>query len=133
MKAWPERGAILLDVLVATYILCIGLVPLAGLFIQLSGAQTQAGHQELAALLAQEKLEQLHAANDSLAGMNGTEVIEREGLRFQRSARTQTRTDLDATGHLTEAEVRVEWLEHGQRRSLALVTYFTVGLAVGKL
>ena len=139
MRRPRRRGAILMDVLVAVYILSVGLFSLAGVFIQISRAGQQVNCQEIAVLLAQEKLELLHGQGSvdwqaaTLLGMAGVEIVERGGLRFERSTRIGLRSDLDSTGHLLEAEVRVAWTENGRNGLLVLLTYFAVGTALEKL
>ena len=60
MRQKNGRGTILIDVLVAAFVLSIGLVSLAGLFTQISRSGKWLNSQEQAVLLAQERMEQLH-------------------------------------------------------------------------
>ena len=56
MTRRQSRGAILIDVLVAAFVLAAGLAPLAGLFTQISREGQWQNNREQAVLLAQEKL-----------------------------------------------------------------------------
>ena len=131
-----RSGAILLDVLLATFILSIGLVPLAGLFIQVSQSGQRMNGQEQAILLAQERMELLHGMGSkgwnsaTLAGGAAPDFVEKSGIHFDRNTKVSLRTDLDPSGHLMEAEVCVTWNEKGQSCHITLLTYFAVDTGI---
>ena len=139
MKNGVCSGVILVDVLFSVYILSMGLVPLAGLFTQISRSGTHAGHQEMAVNLAQDKLEMMHSRGSvgwqagTLMAMAGTEIVACGGQEFVRTTRVALRSDLDSAGHLLEAEVSVSWAERGQECRTLLVTYFAVGTELERL
>ena len=134
-----SRGAILIDVLVAAFVLAVGLAPLAGLFTQISREGQWQDNREQAVLLAQERMEQMHGqgsvdwAAERLAAENTSDFVEKSGVRFARSSRVDFRRDLDAAGHLMEAEVCVSWSEKGQNCSVVLLTYFAVDTGIENL
>ena len=133
------RGAILIDVLVAAFVLSIGLVSLAGLFTQISRSGKWLNSQEQAVLLAQERMEQLHGQGSTdwtsarLIAGNASDSVEKSGVRFARTSRVDFRRDLDSAGHLMEAEVCVSWTEKGQNCSVVLLTYFAVDTGIENL
>jgi prepilin-type N-terminal cleavage/methylation domain-containing protein len=63
-----SRGFSLVEVLVATTILVIGVAALAQLFVLAISANARARTATVAVLLAQQKVEQLEAAGDGLTG-----------------------------------------------------------------
>ena len=72
------------------------------------------------------------AAEDFLAEA-GVETIWRGGVEYSRVTALKNRPDLDADGHLLEAEVRVNWRERLIPRSVELVTYFAVDTGLDEL
>lgn len=139
-RGWQHRrGAILSDVVIAVFILSVGLLAVVGLFIQVAQAGKTLARQEQAACLAQEAMEQWRnlAAEDSsaesLATLAGSEQISKDGLIFERITAYALRTDLDSRGHLAEMTVRVDWSEGGRQQSFALVSYFVVDTSLENL
>ncbi len=135
MRRWSRpnrRGALLLDVVIAVFVLSVGLFAVAGLFIQVAQAGKTLARQEQAACLAQAAMEQWRnlAAEDSsaesLATLTGSEQITQAGVVFERVTSYALRTDLDSRGHLAELTVQVGWREGGRQQSYALVSYFVV-------
>ena len=134
-----RRGAILSDVVIAVFVLSVGLLAVVGLFIQVAQAGKTLARQEQAACLAQEAMEQWRnlAAEDSsaesLATLAGSEQISKDGLIFERVTAYALRTDLDSRGHLAEMTVRVAWNEGGRQQSFALISYFVVDTSLENL
>ena len=132
MSRARNRGVILADVLAAAFILSIGLLAVAGLFIQVGQAGQVLSRQEQAACFAADGMERLrHAGSEewtraNLADAAEPEWLEKDGVQFERTVALHERPDLDSTGHLLEAEVRVSWMEKTGTRQVALVTYFAV-------
>ena len=135
MSRWHwrnRRGALLADVVVAIFILSVGLLAVVGLFIQVAQAGKTLARQEQAACLALQAMEEWRnlAAEDNsaenLASVAGSERISRDGIIFERVTMFCLRTDLDPNGHLAEVAVRVDWREGLQQQSYALLTYFVV-------
>jgi hypothetical protein len=137
-RVW-NRGAILADVVAAAFILSIGLLAAAGLFIQIGQAGQVLGRQEQAACFAADGMERLrHAGSEEwspakLAGAARPEWLEKDGVQFERTVTLHERGDLDSTGHLLEAEVRVSWVEKNGMRHIAMVTYFAVDTGLDDL
>lgn len=125
MTKLRRRGAFLVDVVVACAILSVGLLALAGFFLTVVRSGRELDHCEQASYLAEDRLEQLRNQGDGEAEA-GTETIWRGGVEYSRITTLRTRSDLDADGHLLEAEVRVSWQERLTPRTVALVTYFPV-------
>ena len=139
MKALRRRGAFLVDVVVACAILSVGFLALAGYFLNAVRSGRELDHWEQASYLAEDRLEQLRhdcgeqwAAADFLAAA-GAETIWRGGVEYSRVTVLKNRPDLDADGHLLEAEVRVNWRERLIPRSVELVTYFAVDTGLDEL
>ena len=134
-----SSGAILIDVMVAAFVISIGLVPLAGLFIQVGRSGQWMNSQEQAVLIAGERMEQLHGqgsvnwSSSALAGEAASDFVEMSGIRFDRAVRIVFRTDLDPAGHLMEAEVCITWSERGQTRKVTLMTYYAVDTGVANM
>ena len=134
-----RRGAILSDVVIAVFILSVGLLAVVGLFILVAQAGKTLARQEQAACLAQEAMQQWRnlAAEDSsaesLATLAGSEQISKDGLIFERVTAYALRTDLDSRGHLAEMTVRVDWSEGGRQQSYALASYFVVDTSLENL
>ena len=139
MMETQRRGAFLVDVVVACAILSVGLLALAGFFLTAVRSGRELDHCEQASYLAEDRLEQLRhdcgeqwAAEDFLAEA-GVETIWRGGVEYSRVTALKNRPDLDADGHLLEAEVRVSWRERLTPRTVALVTYFAVDTGLDEL
>ena len=134
-----RRGAILSDVVIAVFILSVGLLAVVGLFIQVAQAGKTLARQEQAACLAQEAMEQWRnlaaedSAAESLATLTGSEQIVKGDIVFERSTAFCLRTDLDSRGHLAEMTVRVAWNEGGRQQSFALISYFVVDTSLENL
>jgi Tfp pilus assembly protein PilV len=135
MMRWnlqDRHGALLLDVVVAIFILSVGLLAVVGLFIQVTQAGKTLARQEQAACLALQAMEEWRnlAAEDNsaadLASVAGNEQLNRDGIIFERVTTFQLRTDLDPHGHLAEVAVRLNWTEGGHSQSYTLLTYFVV-------
>lgn len=132
MRSGWNSGAILVDVLTASFILSIGLLAVLGLFIQVGQSGQVLNRQEHAACFAGDGMERLRHwgsqewTTDNLAAAADSERMEKDGVLYERTIVLRMRPDLDSTGHLLEAEVRVSWLEKNQPRQMALVTYFAV-------
>lgn len=126
------RGAFLVDVVVACAILSVGLLALAGFFIHAVRSGRELDHLEQASYLAEDRLEQLRNAG-GLEPAAGAETIWRGGVEYSRVTALRNRPDLDADGHLLEAEVRVSWRERLTPRTMALVTYFAVDMDLDEL
>lgn len=132
MRARWNQGALLVDVLIASFILSVGLMAVAGLFIQVSQTGKSLSRQEAAAYFAQDGMERLrHFGSEewtaeNLADAADTEWLEKDGVRFERAIILHTRPELDPKGNLMEAEVRVSWRENTQLRQMVLLTYFVV-------
>jgi Tfp pilus assembly protein PilV len=133
------KGAILMDVLVAAFILSVGLVAVAGLFIQTSRAGHVMNHEEAAVFLAQDAMERLRnrgSAGWTVAALSGaavTDAVEHGGMHFDRTTLLQIRPDLDSSAHLVEAVVTVDWQEKNQPRRTVLMTYFAVNTELENL
>ena len=134
-----RRGAILSDVVIAVFVLRVGLLAVVGLFIQVAQAGKTLARQEQAACLAQEAMEQWRnlaaedSAAESLATLTGSEQIVKGDIVFERSPAFCLRTDLDSRGHLAEMTVRVAWNEGGRQQSFALISYFVVDTSLENL
>lgn len=139
MRRGCVRGAILSDVLIAVFILSVGLLALVGLFIQVGQAGTLLNRHEQAACLAQQAMERLGNLDgedwtaEDLATAVGREQLPDDGTGFTRTASFQLRPDLDPAGHLAEVAVQVHWQEAGQNRVYSLVTYFAVDTGLENL
>ena len=120
-----RRGAFLVDVVVACAILSVGLLALAGFFLAAVRSGRELDHCEQASYLAEDRLEQLRNEGGAEPGV-GAETVWRGGVEYSRVTVLRNRPDLDADGHLLEAEVRVSWRERLTPRTVALVTYFAV-------
>ena len=127
-----RRGAFLVDVVVACAILSVGLLALAGFFLTAVRSGRELDHCEQASYLAEDRLEQLRNEGDAEPGV-GSETIWRGGVEYSRVTALKNRPDLDADGHLLEAEVRVSWRERLTPRTVALVTYFAVDTGLDEL
>ncbi len=132
MKSGANRGAILADVMIASFLLSIGLLAVVGVFIQATQAGERMNRQEHAACFAADGMERLRHwgsqewTAENLADAADSASVEMDGVRFERTTTLRMRPDLDPTGHLLEAEVRVRWVEKNQPRQTVLVTYFAV-------
>ncbi len=127
-----RQGAFLIDVMMAVCILSIGLLAVMGLFVRISRAGHQLERMEDAAYLAEDGMERLknHGSEtwtqEALMQEAGAESVDKNGMRFIRTIILRARPDLDPSGHLVEAEVRVDWTENNDSPSIVLVTYFAV-------
>ena len=135
MMRWNRqnrRGALLVDVLIAVFVLGVGLSALLGLFIQACRSGNALSRQEQAACLALAAMEQWRnlaiedGSAESLASVAGREQLSQDGVSFERVTAYCLRTDLDPSGHLAEVAVRVIWTEGGQQQGYQLLTYFVV-------
>lgn len=139
MKKYLKQGAILLDVVTAVFILSVGLLAVAGLFIQTGWAGIAMNHEETAVILAQDAMERLRNQDGaewtvaSLSDAAVTDVVTRGGISFARKTVFQPRPDLDSNGKLIEAVVTVAWTERAQPRKTVLITYFAVNLDLENL
>ena len=139
MTELRRRGAFLVDVVVACAILSVGLLALAGFFLNAVRAGRELDRLEQASYLAEDRLEQLrHDCGEQWAAADfwaeaGAETIWRGGVEYSRVTALRARPDLDGDGHLLEAEVRVSWRERLTPRSVALVTYFAVDTGLDDL
>ena len=126
------RGAILADVLIAVFILSVGLVAVVGLFIQVGQSGKLLSRQEQAACYAAEGMERLRHwgtaewTAQNLADAADSASMQKDGVQFDRTIVLRPRPDLDPLGHLLEAEVRVVWAEPSRPGQLVLLTYFAV-------
>ena len=136
MRTGRNRGALLVDVLIASFILSVGLLAVAGLFIQVNQEGRALSRQETAAYFAQDGMERLrHFGSEewtveNLADAADTDWLEKDGVRFERAINLHTRPELDPKGNLLEAEVRVSWRENAQLRQMVLLTYFVVDTSI---
>lgn len=132
MRQGGHRGVILADVMIAFFILSVGLIAVIGLFIQAGQAGGMLSRQEHAACFAADGMERLRHwgsqewTAENLADAAETVSLEKEGIRYERITELRPRPDLDPTGHLLEAAVRVSWEEKNQLRQCVLLTYFAV-------
>ena len=132
MRPGRDRGMILADVLVAAFILAVGLSAFAGLFVQQFRLSQALGHREQAVCFAAAGLEELRnwgAAEWTTANLEDAAdpaELEMEGVQYRRTVTLRPRPDLDPAGKLLEAEVRVEWTDPPGPGQVALVTYFAV-------
>jgi len=132
MRTRWNRGVLLVDVLIASFILSVGLMAVVGLFVQVGQAGKALNQQETAAYFAQDGMERLrHFGSEewtaeNLADVADTEWLEKDGVQFERAINLHTRPELDPNGNLVEAEVRVSWRENTQLRQMVLLTYFVV-------
>jgi hypothetical protein len=133
MRRGGIQGFILADVLIAVFVLSVGVLAVAGLFMQVGQAARSLAHQEQASCLAAEALEGLRHwgtlewTAENLADAAGSARVEKDGVVYDRIIALRPRPDLDPQGHLLEAEVRVDWVEQARPRRLVMVTYFAVG------
>lgn len=133
------RGVLLLDVVVAIFILSVGLLAVVGLFIQVVQAGRALNRHEQAACLALAAMEQWRnlasedGSAESLATVSGSEQLTKDGTVFERITTCNLRTDIDASGHLAEVAVQVCWRENGQNLRYVLLTYFVVDTGLENL
>jgi Tfp pilus assembly protein PilV len=139
MTDWKLRGAFLMDTLIAFFILSVGLFAVVGLFIQISRSGHELDRLEQAVYLAEVEMERLRSlgseqwAQADLMEENGSEQVNQKGLLYNRVTTVRMRPDLDSTGHVLEAEVRVGWIEKSGNRSIVLVTYYAVDTGLENL
>ncbi len=139
MKQLNGKGLILSEVLVATFILSVGLLAWVGLFIQAGQAGNALKHQEQAAGLAMAGMECLRNLGteewtaENLRTAVGAEKLQLNDTQFDRFTLLRTRPDLDSAGQLLEAEVRIQWSEMGRRQTYSLLTYFAVDTELANL
>lgn len=132
MKRVGHRGVILVDVMIAFFVLSVGLLAVIGLFIQAGQAGGRLSRQESAACFAADGMERLRHwgsqewTAENLADAAEPASLEKDGIRYERTTELRMRPDLDPAGHLLEAEVHVSWEEKNQLCQCILVTYFAV-------
>ena len=132
MKRDGTRGALLVEILAASFILSVGLLAVIGVYIQVGRAERALGHQEQAACFAGDGMEQLRNwgsmewSAENLADAADPAWMEKDGVQYERQTTLRPRPDLDSMGQLVEAEVRVKWSEKSQICQVVLVTYFAV-------
>ena len=127
-----RRGALLVDVLIAVFIISVGLLAVLGLFIQVCRNGNELSRHEQAACLALDAMEQWRNlaieddSAESLSSVAGSEQLSRDGVIFERVTTYCLRNDLDPQGHLAEVAVLVIWTEGGWQQRYQLLTYFVV-------
>ena len=132
MKRGGTRGSLLVEILVASFILSVGLVAVIGVYIQVGRAERSFAHQEQAVCFAGDGMEQLRNwgsmewSAENLADAADPAWLEKDGVQYERQTTLRPRPDLDSKGQLVEAEVRVKWSEKAQSCQGVLVTYFAV-------
>jgi len=132
MKRSGTRGSLLVEILVASFILSVGLVAVIGVYIQVALAERAFTHQEQAVCFAGDGMEALRNwgslewSAENLADAADPAWMEKDGVQYARQTTLHSRPDLDSLGQLVEAEVRVKWSEKAQSCQVVLVTYFAV-------
>lgn len=132
MRRPMGRGAILADVVIAAFVLSVGLLAVVVLFMQVAQAGKVLARHEQAACMALEELEQYRnlaaeeGSAECLSSLVGHKQITKGGVVFERVTSYSLRTDLDSRGHLAELSVRVDWQEGNNLLHYSLVTYFVV-------
>ena len=132
MREGRQRGAFVMDVMIAVCILSIGFLAVVGLFIRVSQSGQDLDRLEQASYLAEDGMERLRHqgseewTSEALLAEAGSEPVDKNGVHFVRSITLRMRPDLDPAGHLMEAEVRVGWNEKAGARSIVLMTYYAV-------
>lgn len=140
MKGVMNReGSILIDVLLASIILAIGICSAMAVIQQWDKSDREMAGIQAAGFLAQDGFEAIrsHCAGNwtyrCVEEKSGSERLRRNGCEYNRTISLTERADLDAERHLVEARIKISWTVAGSLREKDFVTYYLVNLPVGNL
>ncbi len=101
-----QQGMALIEALIASAVLGIGLVGATQLTLKTLNTASESRQHTVAQHLAQEAMDCLHAqARTGIAGCAAQTSVQVQGVRYQREARSTPRGD----GALLDLHVRVQW------------------------
>lgn len=115
-SAKTQQGVALVEALIASAVLGIGLVGATQLTLKTLNAASQNRQHTVAQHLAQEAMDCLHVqARTGTALCPPQETLQLQGLSYQRQARSTPRGD----GALIDLHVQVQWAAMGASKSKA--------------
>ncbi|MCX7780944.1 MAG: prepilin-type N-terminal cleavage/methylation domain-containing protein [Negativicutes bacterium] len=111
-----QQGFLLIEALVATVIIAVALIAVAGMFIQSQQAGVQAADYTAATALAQARLEALKAG----LIVDDPEVIPVNSVEYTVTSPAPVSVH---GGRLRQIGARVEWNERGRQMQVEMTTY----------
>lgn len=134
-----KAGFIMVEVLIGTVLLSVGLCSVVVFFAQMQRSQYVMDGIESSAYVAQDTFETIRSrcsggwTLDRLMQQAGSGQIQRGGLSYDRVVTFRVRHDLDSIGRLIEATVCISWNEGGNRQEKSFVTYYAVDTGIGNM